>query len=280
MDGLEKICRPMCALPKERAVAGKSRETRCLNVTQCCPNTPVIGGKHQRPSKFCTDHQYLEEEANSGHFTGQQVLPEHAIASAREDVQLPDNDDDSLLTGCKKPHNVQRFHGRTAGILAVVRPCGIVVNFAEMFTCESPTQAYIFLYTTFGRSLEDLSRLRFLGYDRTCDLHPLMGSLAKKGSRGAQILLDNVQMMVDLWHCQKHKEPTCMPPDNPDCKYHPHLPQFSEIRGVNTECAEQAFKWLGRFKHSCRKMTRSRLCIHLWKVIDCHNRQLQRKLDR
>ena len=170
------------------------------------------------------------------------MLPDHSIVSEREDVPLSDNDDESLLTGCKKAQNIQRFHDRTAGILAVVRPCGIVVNFAEMFTCESPTQAYIFLFNTFGRSLADLSRLRFLGYDRTCDLHPFLGGLARKGSRGAQILLDNVKMMVDLWHCQKHKEATCMPPDNPDCKYHPRLPQFSEIHGVNTECAEQAFK--------------------------------------
>ena len=45
-----------------------------------------------------------------------------------------------------------------------------------------------------------------------------------------------------------------MPPDNPDCKYHPRLPQFSEIHGVNTECAEQVFKGLGgKFKHNCRK---------------------------
>ena len=36
LDGLEKISSPMCALPKERVIAGRSRETRCLNITQCC----------------------------------------------------------------------------------------------------------------------------------------------------------------------------------------------------------------------------------------------------
>ena len=232
-----------------------------------------MGGKHQRPHTYCTEHvySYMEEGTSEVVSTRQKELPEHSIAAEREGVQLPDNDDDSLFTGCKKAQNVQRFHNRTAGILAVVRPCGIVVNFAEIFTCESPTQAYIFLYTTFGRTVEDLTHLRYLGYDRTCDLHPFLKSLARKGSHGAQIILDNVCMMVDLWHCQKHKELTCMPPDNPQCKYHPHLADFSEVHGVNTECAEQAFKWLGKFKHNCRKITRSRLCIYLWKVIDCHN---------
>jgi len=81
-----------------------------------------------------------------------------------------------------------------------------IVNFMEMFTCESPTQVYVFVYTTFGRCLEDLKRLWYLGHDRTCDLHPFFKNLAKKGSVGANILLDNVGMIVDLFHCKKHTE--------------------------------------------------------------------------
>ena len=155
-----------------------------------------------------------------------------------------------LLFCCKKSANVNRFYERTAGILALVRPCGIIVNFNEMFTCESPTQAYVFVYTTFGCSPSDLSRLKFIGYDRACDLHPFLRNLAKKGSLGAKILLDNVKFMVDIWHCEKHKEATCMPYlDNPKCIYHPKLSSFSAVHGVNTECAEQAFKWLGKFKN-------------------------------
>ena len=137
---------------------------------------------------------------------------------------------------------------RTAGILALVRPCGIIVNLSEMFTCESVTQAYVFIFTTFGRSLEDLDRLKYLGYNRTCDLHPFLKKLKKRGSIGAKILLGNVKFMVNLWHCNKHREATCIPPDNPKCKYHPKLEKFSEVHGVNTECAEQASKWLGKFK--------------------------------
>ena len=54
--------------------------------------------------------------------------------------------------------------------------------------------------------------------------HPFLRNLAKKGSLGAKILLDNVKFMVDLWPCEKHKEATCMPYlDNPKCIYHPNL---------------------------------------------------------
>ncbi len=186
------------------------------------------------------------------HFDGQK----HA-----EEAPLPDNDDDTVLVGCKKAGNVNRFYDRTAGLFAVVRPCGVIVNFTEMFTCESATQAYIFLYTTFGRNMYDLERLRYLGYDRACGLHPFLKNLEARGSLGAKILLSKVKFLVDLFHCNKHTELCCMPPENPLCQYHPHLSAFTEIHGVNTECAEQAFKWLGRFKFHTRKMTRHRYCF-------------------
>lgn len=46
----------------------------------------------------------------------------------------------------------------------------------------------------------------------------------------------------------------CMPSDNPDYKYHPKLQRFSEIHGVNTECAKQSFVWLKRLKLSMKQM--------------------------
>ena len=264
----------MCAVSKLKVSGGTSSETRVLNVVQCCPDSPVMGGKHKAPSKFCEFHMESHDDTK-------QVLtvPEHrAFSKLGGEVTLPNSEDTTLFVGCKKSRNVNRFYDRTAGVLALVRPCGIIVNFSEMFTCESATQAYVFVYTTFGRSIEDLTRLKYLGYDRTCDLHPFLKNLRKKGSVGASILLDNTKFMVDLWHCNKHTEETCMPPDNPRCKYHPHLERFAEVRGVNTECAEQAFKWLGKFKHVTRKMTRNRFCFFVWSMIEHHNKRVQRRL--
>ena len=111
---------------------------------------------------------HLESEADKNHqaLSGPVLLPEHDLLQMDSEPVFPD-DDDSCLVGCKKKQNIDRFYDRTAGILAAVRPCGIIVNFMEMFTCESPTQVYVFVYTTFGRCLEDLRRLQYLGYDRT-----------------------------------------------------------------------------------------------------------------
>ena len=51
---------------------------------------------------------------------------------------------------------------------------------------------------------------------------------------GAYLLLYQIKFMVDLQHCDRHKETTYMPWGNP-C-----LPSaLVEVKGVNTECAEQ-----------------------------------------
>ena len=277
LDGVEKVHRAMCAAPKSRISGGSTPETSVLNIIHCCPESPVMGGKHLQPSRFCHLHNSQIGEQRDPNTV---IPPEHRhFLRQRNEVTLPENDDTSLLIGCKKASNVDRFYDRTAGLLALVRPCGIIVNFSEMFTCESPTQAYVFIYTTFGRSLTDLTCLKYLGYDRACDLHPFLMNLSKRGSMGARILLDHVKFTVDLWHCEKHKETTCMPPGNPNCKYHPHLPQFNEVKGVNTECAEQAFKWLGKYKFITRKMTRHRYCFFVWKMIEEHNKRVERDIN-
>lgn len=242
-----------------------------LNITQCCAESPVMGGKHKTPSKFCSDHSDQSVEVTPP------FIPSdfnYFVSKSSDEIILPDNEDNDVLVGCRKASNVNRFYDRTAGIMAFVRPCGIIVNFTEMFTCESPTQAYIFLYSTFGRCLDDFSMIKYLGYDT------FLKNLKKKGSLGAKILLEHVSFLVDIWHCNKHKEPTCMQPDNPQCIYHPTLPKFHEVHGANTECAEQAFKWLGRFKYITRRMTRKRFCFFLWKMIELyiHNKRVIRKL--
>ena len=99
--------------------------------------------------------------------------------------------------------------------------------------------------------------------------------LTKWGSLGAKILLDHVKFMVDLWHCEKHKETTCMPPGNPDSLYHPHLPQFAEVKGVNTESTEQAFKWLGKYIHHKENDWTSILFLYLE-----NDRTAQQKSER
>ncbi len=74
-----------------KAKAGQDRETRVLNITQCCPETWRERVKYR------------------------QILPSTWRKHA-EKAPLPDNDDDTVLVGCK---NIDRFYDRTAGLFAV-----------------------------------------------------------------------------------------------------------------------------------------------------------------
>ena len=280
IDGNEKLTRAMCAAPKEK--------TKCpvnhINLVQCCSRSPITGGKHQLSSKYCSIHQHLSLTTMNGdlddHLTLRVQIPLRLLGIGSGSSQslsmigsLPDSDSDDLLVGCRKPKRVNRFYDRTAGVVAAVRPCGIVVNFSEMFTCESPTQMYIFLAFTFGHG-RDIDRLKYVAYDRSCDLHPFLCNLQRKGAYLASFLLKNVKFLVDRFHVEGHTEQCCKPPSDDDAergRYHPLHSDFKEIRDANTECAEQSFKWLNKYKTILRNMKQHRFNFFLHTMIDLHN---------
>ena len=242
---------------------------------QCCPQSPMTGGKHYTGSKYCPNHQYLESGDENGVAVEVSKDPENSsverIVKEGKDVgqSLPSNDS-SASEYCKKERNVNRYYNRTAGIAAIVRPCGIVVNFCEMYTFESMTQMYLFVALTFGHGVH-IKRLKYLGYDRSCALEPFLQNRLKEGAYFAKFLLKNVHFLVDRFHVAKHTELCCMPPLNPLCKYHPDLPEFSELTGCNTQSAEQAFCWLSRFKNGLRHMSRYKFNLFLYTMVDNHN---------
>ena len=109
---------------------------------------------------------------------------------------------------------------------------------------------------------------------------PFSKHQAKNGSAGAKLLMENVNFLVDVFHVSKHTEDMCMPSDNPNCLYHPHLPKFEEIRGVNTECCEQGFRRLNQYFELTRKMTQYKRNVLFWIVNECFNSVLEAELKR
>ena len=181
VDGNEKLRRPICAVPHSKSQIRKDLP----KIVQCCTNFPILGGKNQAPNKYC--------EVHAQDYDGESLAPiELRDVNIAYTGVLPDNDDDSILTGCKHPENRVKFHTTTAGMLALIRPCGIVVAMTEMYTCESATQVFLFLLRTFVHDVSTVMRLRYLGYDRACDLKPFLINQSKRGSAGAQLLLERV----------------------------------------------------------------------------------------
>ena len=169
VDGNEYLKRSKCALPMEKVKIRKDLP----QVYKCCPNSPLPGGKNQKPSKFCASHQ-----------------------------------------------------------------------------------------------------------SQACGLVPFLKDQAKNGSASAKLLMENVKFLVDIFHVSKHTEDVCMPPDNPNCLYHPHLPMFEEIKGVNKESCEQGFRILNQYFELTRKMTQHKRNVLFWFVNDCFNRDLEDELKK
>ena len=278
VDGNEKLKRPKCAAPHSRIQVRSDLPT----IVQCCTKYPTLGGKHKSSSPYCDEHTVTDEDNVSGIKSRNDVDNDVQLITKFDQHfvgELPKNDDDSVLVGYKKPENRTKYYLTTAGMLALIRPCGIVISMTEMFTCESPTQVFLFLLRTFVHDTDSVLRLRYLGYDRACDLKPFLVNQAKKGSAGAILLLERVQFLVDKFHCEKHTELTCMPPDNPKCEYHPSLPKFAEIHGTNTESCEQGFRRLNRYKYSTRYMTIYKRNIYFYFINDVFNKHLEQKIQ-
>ena len=201
-------------------------------MTSLCSRSPATGGKHLS-QHFAHSMQQLTSSTSDGplslHIPTPTPHTPNPILEKGKTGSLPDNDNDSLLVGCCKMKGETKFYDRTAGVLALVHPCGIIVNTVEMFTCESPTQVYLFLIMTFARG-QDNQRLRYIRYDHACDLHPFVRNLERKGVFFlAKWLIDKVTFFVDYFHVSKHTEPCCMLPDNPMCTYHPSKKSLSKL---------------------------------------------------
>ena len=113
-------------------------------------------------------------------------------------------------------------------------------------------------------------------YDRACDLKPYIQRLCDEGNEIAEPF-NTIRYIVDPFHAEKHTMPKC-DIRNEDCKYHPDLDIYKDVRNMNMEVCEQTFHLLNPLKHISRNMTYGkRLC--LLKIVDHdYNTRLCRKL--
>ena len=44
---------------------------------------------------------------------------------------------------CEKAANIIHYHDRTAGIMAILRPCRIVTDWREMYISENSSQLFV-----------------------------------------------------------------------------------------------------------------------------------------
>ena len=265
VDGNEKMFRLVCKADRSKV------ETKCGPTEyNLCIKNPIRGNQHKTASKYCSDHL----NGNTSQIIPQCQLDLRPITRSLS-LSMPN----VLVSGegCKKSENIERFHSRTAGMIYLFRPCGIRLTHCEMFTAERLSQVFTCLIDCFGEC-PDESQLRGIVYDRCCDLDPFITRLAKNGNRVADNY-SNLKFIVDIFHVEKHTLQKCTL-GNPECKYHPNLPEFSFLIGMNTEVAEQSFSKINPHKFSTRKMCYAKRLLYLKFLDDIVNQQLVLKMKK
>ena len=91
------MTRAICAAPREKLKLPPGFP----NIIQCCHSSPILVGKFAKASKFCSEHKGLEQSQAT---VTTETVPSIAFSELTEQTtgKLPDNDDEIVLTGCKK----------------------------------------------------------------------------------------------------------------------------------------------------------------------------------
>ena len=253
IDGNERLFRLICNATKKKTAPSNGEPAK---YDQLCIRDPIRGNNHIDASQYCQFHapssKTLESEA-------MEAMDFRRITRSMA-KHIPMTVTSGL--GCKEDGRVDRFYTRSAGMLYMFRPCGIRLSHWEMYTSESLSQVFLCLLDLFGN---DITNLRGIVYDRACDLHPFIEKLAREGNQFAKLIV-HLLYLVDVFHVEGHTMPKCVL-GNAACQYHPHLEKFNHVRGMNTEIAEQSFRYINPFKYITKRMTYGKRLVYL-KLLD------------
>ena len=114
---------------------------------------------------------------------------------------LPDSDSDDFLIGCPKPKKVNRFYDRTAGVCCCCQALWYCRELRDVHLRVNNTMYILAITFRYGK---DIPCLKYMAYDRSCDLHPFLCNLKHKGAYLASFLLRNVTFLVDRFHRGAH----------------------------------------------------------------------------
>lgn len=193
------------------------------------------------------------------------------------------------------------------GILAGMRPCGIVLMLHELFTAESKTQVYGCLHNyyslhpstakTIGLSLpQEQTKVihmyvycaEFICYDDACHLRKYARNPNRIAYTEHTKQLASVEMVVDKMHMKGHIDPWCLQNCNPSkfeslhkvpCLIYMFPNTSCYLLQVDTEVCEQVFSWLSRYSRITQKMSQDTFMFFLLCVCDLHNIREEQKLQ-
>lgn len=170
------------------------------------------------------------------------------------------------------------FFTRTWGVLVFNRSCVQVVDFEEVFGCESISSVVFALLRLLSDCPELLQQLRVIAYDDACHL-----------LRFLELRRDVPQYDAIVRRTESRELAVCVDPAHFDyahgeqdtyCRMYtnPHLPWIAALRHQqNSEAAEASNAWLSRFKLIVRQMTPGRFNFFL--LCMCARRNMRIIMD-
>ena len=191
-------------------------------------------------------------------FAMKSCLPSCSLEVSDDAYLLPTPDLDSYNTEKTK----SRFYHRTGGILVMGKPCGILVDVAEIFGGESITQVAEMIKNSMQALDSTADNIKCIVYDDACHLKKHVD----RRSSAVYPKLKQTEMKVDRFHFPNHVGVWCkMNMDPSNCTY---------LDGVNTEIMEQVFAWLKGYAPSLRYMKRAQYRFIILDLLDRHNEEI------
>ncbi len=131
-----EMTRTICAAPRERVHLPPGFP----NIIQCCHNSPVLGGKHAKASKYCSEHKQSEQT---------QANPAPARKHYRKAAWQWQRRCANWVQEARK--SVPHLHCRHIGSSKTMWCCGEFHGNVHVWV-----PAYVFLRLKFGERSEDL----------------------------------------------------------------------------------------------------------------------------
>ena len=152
---------------------------------------------------------------------------------------------------------------RSGGFLVACASNGLVLDAVEFYGAESLPQRYFFV----ARLREQLGeRLRVVVHDDACHVRRFADRRQGHNEFARSLAFPAITYVVDHFHSATHVDPWC----RENC--HPETPGMQAVLdGVKTSVCEATTSWLGRYKHTVRKMDRWAANFFLQEVIDLRN---------
>lgn len=220
----------------------------------------------QRRSEYQAQITTGKSTYDTHHFTPAVKSSGFAIETHQDNtIQESDGNQRKIKCGTEKGNHKAKNH-RTAGILAIAKPCSIVVDIKELFGSESKSQVYAHLHELIQKPA--METIDTICYDDACHLKKFALNPKRSDLTATSKKMSQMHMVCDKFHFKNHVDAWC--------KKHCNPYTCANLKNINTEVCEQLFSWLSKYASMTKHMNRWRFLFLMLYLVDNHNEEINK----